>query len=94
MGIECGLGFGGFDEHGLVVLVGGEDVGEHFIGRSFGGARGELGECFGGGEAAALAAAEVVAGKEGAAGTREGFHDFAHGGIDGEFGGVHGWRIA
>ena len=73
--------------------MGGEDVGEHFLGWGIGGAGGELGEGFGGGEAAALASAEVVAGKEGAAGTREGVHDFSHGGIDAELGGIHGGNI-
>ena len=93
-GVERGFGIGWLDKHGFVVLVGGEDVGEHFFGRSIGSASGEFGEGFGGGEAAALAASEVIAGKEGAAGTGERVHDFAHGGIDGEFGGSHEGRLA
>ena len=60
------------------MFLGGEQVLEDFLWLEIR-ALAEIGEGFGGGEGAALATAEMIAGEERAAGAGEHFGDAAHG---------------
>ena len=77
--IQRGLEVSGGDLHRRIVFLTGEEVGDGFVHRHVLVARADFGQCFAQLETAAGAAAHVVFGEEGAAGSGEGVEECPHG---------------